>query len=258
MGASGVCGDIQTSKACRAQLFGVGLDCASHIDVEGSRPASQRDPGDTGEPRAREWPEEGRRQRSAPKQRGSPEPSDREPKWSGSERNGPSKPSRTGRSGTDSSRLGNGVVGTAAPPARPLHSTLTKKKPEALSRLLPRPSPPSPATNTTKTAPLRLADAMAAGMAPWNHSIAPRRPRRSLGVSPRSQLAPPSSFSGLAAPATTRWPGPSSEDPAPRRRQPDSGLLGVAHGSARGRKARPLRLMTSHVAWGCSRRCLVA
>lgn len=43
---------------------------------------------------------------------------------------------------------------------------------------------PSPATNTTKTAPLFLADAMAAGMAPWNHSIASLRPRRSFGVLP--------------------------------------------------------------------------
>lgn len=48
-----------------------------------------------------------------------------------------------------------------------------------------------PATNTTKTAPLLLADAMAAGMAPWNHSVAALRPRRSLGVlSPRSGVGP--------------------------------------------------------------------
>lgn len=50
------------------------------------------------------------------------------------------------------------------------------------------PPPPSPATNTTKTAPLLLADAMAAGMAPWNHNIALLWPRRSLGVLlPRSR-----------------------------------------------------------------------
>ena len=66
-----------------------------------------------------------------------------------------------------------------------------RSRPEGVPRPRLGPSPPSPATNTTKTAPLLLADAMAAGMAPWNHSIAALGHRHWLAVlSPRSRSWP--------------------------------------------------------------------
>lgn len=127
-------------------------------------------------------------------------------------------------------------------------------RPEGVSVPHLGPSPPSPATNTTKTAPLLLADAMAAGMAPWNHSIAALGPRRSLGVlSPRSRSWP-RPLRRLAP----RPPQPqpvSTPPPAPHRRANPS----AAHWTGVSAQARRTpRHVTPHVGVSAAPPCLVS
>lgn len=127
-------------------------------------------------------------------------------------------------------------------------------RPEGVSPLHLGPSPPSPATNTTKTAPLLLADAMAAGMAPWNHSIAPHGPRRSLGVlSPRSRSWP-RPLRRLAPrppqPQPVRTPPPALH----RRSSPSAAHWTRASAQAR----RTPRHVTPHVGVSAAPPCLVS
>lgn len=84
---------------------------------------------------------------------------------------------------------------------------------------------------------------MAAGMAPWNHSIAPLRPRSSLGVSsPRSHSRPrPPRFPASRPGQPPALADASSEDPAPHWLvRPTAAPLGTRTGARWAEKARPL------------------
>lgn len=112
--------------------------------------------------------------------------------------------------------------------------------------------PPSPATNTTKTAPLLLAEAMAAGMAPWNHSISPLRPPCSLGVlSSRPGAGPALPFAGPRGPGSPSWPAPR---PQLRRDAHTQRSLGTR---ANARAGSAWRHVIPHVAVGLESHCLV-
>lgn len=204
------CQGLQGASPSRVQTWEQGLDCAPHTEAEGSHRRPKQTQRHQGAPGTTPRPEEARRP-GRPRSEASPGPSNIKPNWCRSETSGP-RANPAAPSGPEQTRAdlatGVGCLSPAAPRVLPPGSLDANENQERPSSTISEPSQArSPVTchehHEDSAAPLSRRDGRRNGALEPQHRSPQAQELARCVVAAVPQPAPPSSFSGLAARATT-------------------------------------------------------